>query len=59
MKTDRQIKTAATRAEYTRVFENMNSGRDIKVECSNGHWIRKFWKNPNGNFGWGKWVKLS
>lgn len=57
MKTDKQIKTEATKQEYKRVFDFMNVGRDITVECSNGLWVRKFWSNPNGRFGWSRWVK--
>jgi hypothetical protein len=57
-KSDRKIKTEATKQEYQRVFDFMNVGRDIFAECSDGTWVRRFWSNPNGSFGWGRWDRL-
>ena len=58
MKTDRQIKTEATKAEHKRVFENMNPpARDITAECSDGTWVREAWNGLN-SFGWGRWSRV-
>ena len=57
--TDKQIKRLATQAEYKRVFDDMNTPRNIYAECSDGQWIRYVWQNPNGRFGWDKWVKVN
>lgn len=52
--TDKQIKRLATQAEYKRVFDDMNTPRNIYAECSSGQWVRYVWQNPNGRFGWDK-----
>lgn len=54
--TDRQIKIKATKKEYYSAFENMNPGKDIIANCSDGIWIREYWRSLN-RFGWGKWIK--
>ena len=57
MKTDRQIKLAATKEEYRRVFDNYNlPAQDIYAECSDGTWVKRVWQNLK-KFGWGKWEK--
>ncbi len=56
--TDQGIKSAATRAEYTRVNGWMAgkgklgvypSPRDIHAICSDGRWIRIVWFGPQWN----------
>lgn len=55
---DRQIKLAATNAEYSRVYDNYNlPPRAIFAMCSTGLWIREAWEGLNC-FGWLRW-KLS
>jgi hypothetical protein len=55
--TDKQIKIKATKAEYRRVYENMNlPPHTIVAECSDGTWKRDAWTSP-GRFGWGRWHK--
>lgn len=55
--TDSKIKEMATKQARNVVIENMNSPQDIFAECSDGMWVRRVWKNPNGYFGWGKWKR--
>lgn len=57
--TDKQIKRMATQKEFRRVFDNMNTPKDIFAECSDGIWVRFCWRNPNGKFGWDRWVKVN
>jgi len=57
-RTDKQIKAEATKEMSRSVFEDMNAGEDIFAECSDGVWVREYWRNPNGYFGWGKWKRL-
>ncbi len=58
MKTDKQIKSEATRKHKYSVFEHMNNPHDIFADCSDGMWVRKLWKNIN-RFGWDKWEKVN
>jgi hypothetical protein len=52
MKT-RQMKINATKAEYKRVYENMNlPARNIEIPG----WIKPAW-NCGHNFGWRKWER--
>ena len=55
---DKQIKREAVEREENRVFENMNTGRDIYAECSDGMWIKEHYRNANGTFGWLRWKKV-
>ena len=57
MASDRQAKAIATRDEKKRVFEHMNAPEDIYANCSDGWWVKRVWRNPNGVFGWNKWIK--
>ena len=57
MKTDRQIRLAATKREYRRVFDDMClPAQNIVAECRDGTWIKKAY-NGIGRFGWSKWKK--
>lgn len=55
---NKRIKTEATKKEFRRVFENMNTPCNICATCSDGRWVRYYWRNPSGEFGWDKWKKL-
>jgi hypothetical protein len=56
--TDRAKKTAATKAEYVRVFDHMcMPPRDIIAQCSDGTWMRRAWVSGN-RFGWRAWHKI-
>lgn len=56
--TDRKLKIKATKQENKLVFDYMMTPKDIYCECSNGTYVKKLWKNANGNFGWDKWELL-
>jgi hypothetical protein len=56
MKTDRQLKIAATKKEEKRVFDNFLKPSDIFVKCSDGYWEKTFWVNGS-KFGWNNWKK--
>ena len=48
------IKAAATKQEKARVYENMNTPRDIIVQFEGTTYIRRAWSCV-GNFGWEPW----
>lgn len=51
-------KTAATRAEYSRVYDNFNlPPRDIVVEHEGETYIRRAWTALR-EFGWGRWERV-
>jgi len=51
----RKLKTAKTKAEYSRVFDHFClPPRDIFVEYKQKTYIKKAWQALN-RFGWGKW----
>ena len=54
----RKLKAEATRNEKARVFNNMNTPRDIVVYHNGRTYIRRAWRNPSGYFGWDKWVEF-
>ena len=54
---DRAIKTAATRRELGRVYDNFClPPRDIWADCSDGRWVRRAWTAGN-LFGWSRWQR--
>lgn len=50
----RAAKSAATKAEHSRVFGNMSAPRDIRIEYDGGVYVRRVWTSGR-NFGWGRW----
>ena len=55
----KRLKTAATKREQSRVFDNMNMPpRSIEVEYMGHLYIRTTWQNPSGAFGWDRWEML-
>ena len=56
-RSDRAIKTEATRAEYARVYDNFClPPRDIWADCRDGRWVRRAW-TAGHLFGWGRWER--
>jgi len=52
--TERQLKIAATKKEYKRVYEYMClPAQDIEIKG----WIKYAWNGLN-SFGWDKWKKI-
>ena len=57
LQSDRAIKTAATRREYRRVYDNFClPPRDIWADCRDGRWVRRAW-TAGHLFGWSRWQR--
>lgn len=54
----RKAKLAATKAEYSRVYDNMCLPPcDIEAEADGRRFVRRAWTGPN-TFGWSRWMEI-
>jgi hypothetical protein len=57
-KSNRQIKTEATKNMNLRVFDCFHAPQDITAICDDGVWEKRLWQS-RGSFGWDKWKKIA